>query len=136
MKLFDLFGVEKLVLKIKNLGINIGKNNRIGDTKIFRTKLTNKNRKDVRKLKIVRISNELKVIAIYVDGEEDKNFEGYWHGWQIAPNSLRGMIWTPLGKHNQINMPSNFTEISVWVNEQSDKENIEHNVHSSIAVDM
>lgn len=113
---------------VKNLGFNIGKGNKIGDTNIFKTELPNKNRADVRELRIVKEGNGLRAIAKYSDGTEGKNFDGYWYGWHIAPNSGEGVIWEFIERSNRITIPQNFTEVSVWVYPQRGK-SANGNVH-------
>lgn len=127
--LLKLFG-SNVTTNIKNVAI--GKNNAAGDTTIYNTALSNKNISDVRKLDVTDEGSSLKVRAYFVDGEIDENFVGYWYGWQVAPNSKKGVIWTSLGKANIIRKPTNFTEISVWVFPQNDDKNVERNIHATI----
>ncbi|MFH1207703.1 MAG: hypothetical protein V1668_03795 [Patescibacteria group bacterium] len=139
MKFFDIIGkiTDRFFIKIglKNIGLNFGKSNQIGDRNIYQTELKNKTKLDVRKLEISFQNQKAKVIAMYVDGVKDANFQGYWYGWQKAPNSPHGVIWTPLGYSNMIQLPSNttgFTEVSVWVDRQDNEVGADKNIHASI----
>lgn len=134
MKLFDIFGkiTDRISLSIKNSFV-FGKNLNVGDTynTIQKTSLINKDRQDIRRLEIMKENETLKAIAYYVDGTPDTKFQGYWYGWQIAPNSRLGVLWTPLGVLSEMQIPKgNFTEISVWLYKQDGPDGADHNLHA------
>jgi len=133
----------QLILRVNNHNKRIVNKNspnygtqNIADTIINKTGLTHKSLDDIRKLDIINIApREYKVKATHSDGTKDNQFKGHWYGWQIIGGTKA--VWTPFGKKNSINLgQSQFSEISVWVREQSDDQDVDRNVYSSIGVEV